>query len=104
MRSIVAAGHRIPGGFSQERELWVHLRVTDDRGRVLYEVGRVDRADDDLAPVLVALGLDDDLDGHLPEAAAHEGPLVVHLDDVALLVGDDAQRVRRPPLAQQVQR
>lgn len=44
-----SAGHRIPAGFSQERELWVHLRVTDDRGRVVYEVGRVERADEDLA-------------------------------------------------------
>jgi hypothetical protein len=45
----VGAGHRVPGGFSQERELWVHLRVSDARGRVLYEVGRVERADQDLA-------------------------------------------------------
>jgi hypothetical protein len=45
----VGAGHRVPGGFSQERELWVHLRVTDASGRVLYEVGRVDRAEQDLA-------------------------------------------------------
>jgi hypothetical protein len=44
-----SAGHRIPAGFSQERELWVHLRVTDAGGRVLYEVGRVDRHDQDLA-------------------------------------------------------
>jgi hypothetical protein len=44
-----SAGHRIPAGFSQERELWVHLRVTDVRGRTLYEVGRVDRPDQDLA-------------------------------------------------------
>jgi eukaryotic-like serine/threonine-protein kinase len=45
----VGAGHRVPGGFSQERELWIHLRVVDASGRVLYEVGRVDRADQDLA-------------------------------------------------------
>ena len=44
----VGAGHRVPAGFSQEREIWVHLRVTDARGRVLYEVGRVDRDDEDL--------------------------------------------------------
>lgn len=44
-----SAGHRVPAGFSQERELWVHLRVTDERGRTLYEVGRVERADEDLA-------------------------------------------------------
>ncbi|MCB9750639.1 MAG: hypothetical protein H6713_11700 [Myxococcales bacterium] len=44
----VGAGHRIPAGFSQEREFWVHLRVTDGRGELVYEVGRVERGDDDL--------------------------------------------------------
>lgn len=42
------AGHKIPAGFSQEREFWVHLKVSDARGRVVYEVGRVDRPEDDL--------------------------------------------------------
>ncbi|PRQ00602.1 hypothetical protein [Enhygromyxa salina] len=42
------AGHKIPAGFSQEREFWVHLRITDAEGRVVYEVGRVDRGDEDL--------------------------------------------------------
>ncbi|HRI72048.1 MAG TPA: hypothetical protein PK156_47775, partial [Polyangium sp.] len=44
----IGAGHRIPAGFSQEREFWVHLVVRDDSNRVLYEVGRVDRPDEDL--------------------------------------------------------
>jgi hypothetical protein len=44
----VGGGHRVPAGFSQERELWVHLTVTDERGRVIYEVGRVERDDEDL--------------------------------------------------------
>ncbi len=44
----IGAGHRIPAGFSQEREFWVHLRVTDGRGELVYEVGRVDRGDEDL--------------------------------------------------------
>ena len=30
----VGAGHRVPAGFSQEREFWVHLRVTDADGRL----------------------------------------------------------------------
>ena len=38
----VGAGHKVPAGFSQEREIWVHLSVTDRDGRVLYEVGRID--------------------------------------------------------------
>ncbi|HEX3343499.1 MAG TPA: hypothetical protein VHS09_02955 [Polyangiaceae bacterium] len=45
----VGAGHRVPAGFSQERETWVELRVTDARGDVVYEVGRLDGPDDDLA-------------------------------------------------------
>lgn len=48
----VGAGHRIPAGFSQERELWLHLRVTDAAGKLVYEVGRVDRADADLGDKL----------------------------------------------------
>ncbi|MCA9651565.1 MAG: hypothetical protein KC501_16720 [Myxococcales bacterium] len=44
----VGAGHRVPAGFSQEREIWVHLKVSDADGRVLYEVGRVERGDEDL--------------------------------------------------------
>lgn len=41
-------GHRVPAGFSQEREFWVHLRVVDADGELVYEVGRVDRGDEDL--------------------------------------------------------
>ncbi len=44
----VGAGHRVPAGFSQEREIWVHLTLRDARGDVVYEVGRVDRPDQDL--------------------------------------------------------
>ena len=45
----VGAGHRVPAGFSQEREFWIELRVLDARGQTVYEVGRVDRPDEDLA-------------------------------------------------------
>jgi Fe-S-cluster-containing dehydrogenase component len=44
----IGGGHKIPAGFSQEREIWVHLTVKDGQGRTLYEVGRVDRPDEDL--------------------------------------------------------
>jgi len=44
----VGAGHRVPAGFSQEREVWVELQVTDARGGLVYEVGRLDRPDADL--------------------------------------------------------
>ncbi len=42
------AGHRVPGGFSQEREVWVELTVKDGRGNVVYEVGRIAGPDADL--------------------------------------------------------
>jgi hypothetical protein len=44
----IGAGHRVPAGFSQEREIWLHVRVTDARGTLLYEAGRVDAPTDDL--------------------------------------------------------
>jgi hypothetical protein len=45
----VGAGHRVPAGFSQEREVWVELEVTDGRGGPVYEVGGLNRPDADLA-------------------------------------------------------
>lgn len=58
----VGAGHRVPAGFSQEREFWVHLVVRDADGRVLYEVGRVDRDDEDLHDkTFVRVNVDDGL-------------------------------------------
>jgi len=45
----VGAGHKVPGGFSQERELWLHVVVRDGADRVVYEVGAVQRPTDDLA-------------------------------------------------------
>lgn len=44
----IGAGHRIPAGFSQEREIWVHLRVSDAKGALVYEVGKLERDDEDL--------------------------------------------------------
>lgn len=44
----VGAGHRVPAGFSQERETWVELTVTDARGATVYEVGKIERDDADL--------------------------------------------------------
>jgi hypothetical protein len=43
------AGHRVPAGFSQEREIWVELTVTDARGDVVYQVGKIATEDADLA-------------------------------------------------------
>jgi eukaryotic-like serine/threonine-protein kinase len=56
----VGAGHRVPAGFSQERELWVHLTVKDARGDLVYEVGRVERDDEDLRDkVFLRINTDD---------------------------------------------
>ena len=42
------AGHRVPAGFSQEREIWVEMTVTDARGKIVYEVGKLAAPDADL--------------------------------------------------------
>jgi hypothetical protein len=42
------AGHRVPAGFSQERELWLELTVRDRFRRLVYRVGHVDDASEDL--------------------------------------------------------
>jgi len=42
------AGHRVPAGFSQEREIWVELEVRDAGGGLVYEVGRLSSGDADL--------------------------------------------------------
>jgi hypothetical protein len=44
----IGAGHRVPAGFSQEREFWVHLVVKDAKDAIVYEVGRIERGDEDL--------------------------------------------------------
>ncbi len=36
------AGHRVPSGFSQEREVWLHLKIVDGNGRVVYESGQLE--------------------------------------------------------------
>ncbi len=35
----VGSGHNIPSGFSQERQMWIELLVTDGAGTLLYESG-----------------------------------------------------------------
>jgi hypothetical protein len=39
----VGAGHRVPSGFSQERQVWIHLVVADDAGTIYESGGLVDR-------------------------------------------------------------
>ncbi len=86
----VGAGHRVPAGFSQERELWLELVVTDSRGRVLYEVGQVARPDEDLADKrftrITTLATRFDAEGR------PEGMFGADVAD-----GPDAPRFRPPP-------
>ena len=44
----VGAGHRVPAGFSQEREIWIELEVRDARGALVYGVGHVSSPTEDL--------------------------------------------------------
>ncbi|HVH46934.1 MAG TPA: hypothetical protein VM925_31540 [Labilithrix sp.] len=44
----VGAGHRVPAGFSQEREIWLEVVVRDGRGELVYQVGTIDGDDADL--------------------------------------------------------
>ncbi|HVR19229.1 MAG TPA: hypothetical protein VMS65_06030, partial [Polyangiaceae bacterium] len=86
----IGAGHRVPAGFSQEREIWIHLRVTDQRGRTLYEVGRIERNDEDLHDkVFLSITTDDD------RRDGNGRPLGLFGADVA--DGPDAPRWEPPP-------
>ena len=86
----VGAGHRVPAGFSQERELWLHVVVTDARGRKLYEVGRVDRADQDLPDKrFVRVNVDD---GAVDAAGRPQGLFGADVVD-----GPDLPRWEPPP-------
>ena len=37
----VGAGHKLPTGFPEGREMWIDFRVTDGAGRTLYRLGEV---------------------------------------------------------------
>ena len=36
------AGHKLPTGFPEGREIWMDFRVLDDTGKVIYRLGRLD--------------------------------------------------------------
>jgi hypothetical protein len=48
------AGHRVPAGFSQEREIWVEMTIKDARGGIVYEVGKISADDADLRDKIFA--------------------------------------------------
>ena len=35
-------GHKLPTGFAEGRHMWLHIRVTDARGRLVFEDGKLD--------------------------------------------------------------
>ena len=37
-------GHKLPTGFAEGRQLWLHLRVTDADGKLVFEDGRLDES------------------------------------------------------------
>ncbi len=60
----IAAGHSLPTGASELRQLWLEMRVTDAAGRELYHSGGVDDFGDPL-PGSVTYGVVwQDADGH----------------------------------------
>jgi eukaryotic-like serine/threonine-protein kinase len=86
----VGAGHRVPAGFSQEREIWLEVVVRDAADRLVYEVGRVARPDEDLADKrFLRVNTDDRL------LDARGRPLGLFGADVA--DGPDAPRWSPPP-------
>src|SRR5262249_48421200 len=56
------AGHRVPAGFSQEREIWLEMTVRDGRGDTVYEVGKLPSEDADLRDkIFVSLATSDEI-------------------------------------------
>ena len=86
----VGAGHRVPAGFSQEREIWVELSITDAQGRLVYRVGHIDAPDEDLHDkTFLRVNVDDRV------TDARGRPLGVFGADVA--DGPDVPRWSPPP-------
>jgi hypothetical protein len=40
--SNIGAGHKLPTGFPEGREMWIDFSVLDDNGKVLYRLGKID--------------------------------------------------------------
>lgn len=38
------AGHRLPTGFAEGRQMWLHVQVNDSTGRLVFEDGQLDKA------------------------------------------------------------
>ncbi|MBK6686159.1 MAG: hypothetical protein IPG45_16920 [Deltaproteobacteria bacterium] len=60
MVTNVGAGHRVPSGFSEERQVWIHLVVRDQAGLVYESGGLVDRPHPETGEVLADGRVDDE--------------------------------------------
>jgi hypothetical protein len=88
----VGAGHRVPAGFSQEREMWIHLRITDAAGNLVYEVGRVDRHDEDLRDkIFVDVNTSDELRDRFGRPLGLMGADIIDGPDLARWSPDPAR-------------
>ena len=75
-------GHALPSGSTADRQVWVHLRVTDGQGRLVYESGMTD-PNGDLMDRVTGHSLTPDGD---PELLLYG----------SLLFGDDGEHVNFP--------
>ncbi|QPJ64572.1 MAG: hypothetical protein G3M78_03845 [Candidatus Nitrohelix vancouverensis] len=40
------SGHSLPAGFNTERQVWLHVKVMDDKGKIVYQSGDLDEYGD----------------------------------------------------------
>ncbi len=90
----LTAGHRMPTGFTSERQLWIHLTISDPMlGTVLYESGDLDsdgnlRDEHSHDVILGTASLDEDLVNLQSRAVVIKR---THIDNGALLSNDDSR-------------
>jgi hypothetical protein len=48
VRVVNQAGHKLPTGYPEGRQMWINLKAYDGAGEVVYESGRYDGAEDRL--------------------------------------------------------
>jgi len=115
----VGAGHNVPAGFSQERQVWLEVTVTDADGVLVYRSGYlVDRAHPETGEIDADGNLDDEdlenlvvgIDPATMEATIEEGPdfdrrpeanlgLVNFGNEFKRVAGEGAEEVFMPFLA-----
>lgn len=72
------AGHKLPTGFPEGREMWVDFSVQDEKGRQLYRLGRIDgegRLEEGTRTFKVVLG---DADGNIIDVEVWKATRILH--------------------------